>query len=82
MTSRNEVYKLIDRALSDKLADKLAGKDDVEIGQDDTRMFLRVNNQVFAITVEERTQFNQLEPDRATAAAKEFMATLPYPSQS
>lgn len=75
MTSRNETYKLIAKALSDILPET----DEVQIGQDHNKLFLRLNNQVFGIVVEEKPQFDRLPYEEAVDAARNFMATLPFP---
>ncbi|CDX57458.1 hypothetical protein MPL1032_220011 [Mesorhizobium plurifarium] len=75
MTSRNETYKLIALAI----LDKLPPSDELQIGQDRERMYIRVTNQVFSITVDEVTGFNELGDEAAIGATKEFMDKLPYP---
>jgi len=70
--SRNDVYN----HLGDALANALPEDGSAEIGMDHNKLFLRMGGQVFAITVEEKQQFRSA--DNPTAAAQNFMATLPF----
>jgi hypothetical protein len=76
MLSRKNIYRHIAEALADRLQDDCL----VELGMDHNRLFLRLGGQIFAIQVEEKTQF-RVAADSVTAA-RNFMATLPVPFRS
>ena len=71
MTNTKEIYKLI----AMRLASNLPKVGDIDMGQDHMRMFVRIEGQVFAITVEERPQFQKAY--NPVSAARDFMANLP-----
>ncbi len=76
MVTRNDVYNHI----GDALLNVLPEDGSAELGMDHNKLFLRLNGQVFSISVEEKQQFRNA--DDPTSAAKGFMSTLPYPYRS